>query len=100
MSDNEKMTWQEQIKQIRAKRGPATDEQKERSKNQIQRQKTILATIAAEPKTVPDIAAETGIPAPEVFWWITALRKYDRVVEDTKKRGEYRAYRKKEADKK
>lgn len=98
MIEKAKLTWQEQIKQIRAKRGGLSDEQKERSKNHIQKQKAILTAIETEPKTVPDIAVETGIPTPEVFWWITAMRKYDRVVEEPKKRGEYKAYRKKEGD--
>jgi hypothetical protein len=43
---------------------------------------------------VPEIAAETGLPEQDVFWWITALRKYSR-VQDEKKRGDFVPYRKK-----
>lgn len=84
----------EQLKQLRATRGPGDPAKLERSKRGKEIQNLILKAIATEAKTVPEIAAETGVEAQEVFWWITALRKYDKVVDD-KKRGDYVAYRKK-----
>ncbi len=33
------------------------------------------------PKTVPEVAEATGLPADRVLWHITAMRKYDLVAE-------------------
>lgn len=85
---------QEMLKAARARKGPVTPEQQERGKQQRQVQKLILDAVATEAKSVPDIAAETGLPEQDVLWWITALRKYDRVQEEAKRRGPS-SYRKK-----
>lgn len=84
----------EQLKRLRATRGAGTPAQIDRSKRGKEMQNLILKAIADEAKTVPEIAAETGLPEQDVFWWITALRKYNR-VQDEKKRGDFVPYRKK-----
>jgi len=33
------------------------------------------------PRTVPEVAEASGLPADQVLWHITAMRKYDLVVE-------------------
>ena len=33
------------------------------------------------PKTVPEVVESTGLPADQVLWHITAMRKYDLVAE-------------------
>lgn len=33
------------------------------------------------PRTVPEIAEETGIPSDEVLWHITAMKKYGDIAE-------------------
>lgn len=58
--------------------------------NAIQRQ--LLKAMGEETKTVPQLAEETGIAAPDVLWHITAMKKYDRVVE-VGMDGEYYSYR-------
>ena len=82
----------EQLKQLRATRGLGTPDQIERSKKAKEAQNLILRAIAGTAKTVPEIAEETGMPRQQVFWWITALRKYNR-VQDDKKQGDFVAYR-------
>lgn len=42
-------------------------------------------------KTVPEVAEATGIPANQVLWHITAMKKYDLAVE-TGMDGEYYQY--------
>lgn len=86
-------TYMEQLKTLRAQRGERKD-LTELRKQQMQQEKAILAAIAEEPKTVPDIAKETGIDEQTVFWMINALRKYNK-AESVKKRGEYMTYIKK-----
>jgi len=43
------------------------------------------------PKTVPEVAEVTGLPAGQVLWHITAMRKYDLVAE-AGMLGEYYTY--------
>jgi predicted transcriptional regulator len=43
------------------------------------------------PKTVPEIAEATGLPADQVLWHVTAMKKYDFAVE-TGMDGEYYQY--------
>ena len=43
------------------------------------------------PKTVPEAAKSTGLPADQVLWHITAMRKYDLVAE-AEMCGEYYTY--------
>ncbi|MBN1668737.1 MAG: hypothetical protein JW862_16705 [Anaerolineales bacterium] len=44
--------------------------------------KAISRVIQGTPKSVPEIAAATELPPPEVLWHITAMKKYGEVVED------------------
>ena len=82
------------VKAARAARGPLTPAEVQSAKDQKQIQSTILAAIADEPRTVPQIAEATGLDEQTVLWWVTALRKYDRVQDEGKRSG-YMAYRKK-----
>ena len=50
------------------------------------------------PKTIPELAEATGIPAPEVLWHITAMKKYD-LIEETGMCSEYYLYQRREEKK-
>jgi len=86
-----KPAYTEQLKILRERRGPTPKERLDQTKAMNKAQQAVLKAIATEAKTVPEIAAETGISTREVFWWITALRKYGR-VQDEEKRGDFVAY--------
>ena len=60
-----------------------------KEQNEIRRQ--ICQATREAPKSVPQIAQMTGVPAHEVLWQITAMRKYGDVVE-TGDCGEYILY--------
>jgi predicted transcriptional regulator len=34
------------------------------------------------PKTIPEIATLTGVPADQILWHVTAMRKYGLVIEN------------------
>ncbi len=53
--------------------------------------KELRKAMAGGPKTVPQIAGACGLPTDEVLWHVTALKKYDEVVE-TGMDGEYYQY--------
>jgi len=53
----------------------------------LKEQKRIIKAIKAQlqqPKTVPEIAEETGIPSQTVLWYVSALKKYGEVKEADK----------------
>ena len=58
--------------------------------------KDICALIEEDPKTVPEVAEIIGIPTHQVLWYLTAMKKYDVVVEEGMS-GEYVLYKKAEA---
>ena len=93
-ASREPRAYKEQLETLVAQRGTVPSHRLEETKRRHKAQKAVLAAIAAEPRTVPEIAEATGLPTQEVFWWITALRKYGK-VQDEGKRGDYVAYRKK-----
>ena len=43
--------------------------------------KTLRRAMHGEPKTVPQLAEATGIPAHEVLWHVAAMKKYGDVAE-------------------
>ena len=57
-----------------------------------------LPADARRPKTIPELAEQTGIPAHEILWHITAMKKYDLIVE-TGMCGEYYLYQRAEGAK-
>jgi predicted transcriptional regulator len=52
--------------------------------------KSTLKQGAPEGMTVPDIAAATGLPADQVLWYVTAMRKYGQAVEGDQDGGYFR----------
>lgn len=44
--------------------------------------KTICQPMRQEPKTIPELAELTGIPAGQILWHVTAMKKYGLVVEN------------------
>jgi predicted Rossmann fold nucleotide-binding protein DprA/Smf involved in DNA uptake len=63
-----------------------------RLKTQQENRRKLAAAMAEAPKTVPEIAQASGLPADQVLWHITAMREYNLVVE-TGQQGEYYLYR-------
>jgi hypothetical protein len=54
----------------------------------------IAAVLREGPKTIPEIAAALGSPAPEVTLWVMALRRYGALEELPKPKSEdYYQYR-------
>ncbi len=60
--------------------------------------KQICQVMRDAPKTVPEVAEATGLPASQVLWHVTAMKKYNLVVE-TGMCGEYYLYRRVEETK-
>jgi hypothetical protein len=61
-----------------------------KEQNAIRRQ--ICKVLREGPKTIPEIADTTTMPTDQVLWHVTAMKKYDLVVE-AGMCGEYFQYR-------
>ncbi len=53
--------------------------------------KQIKQAMGEEPKTVPEVAEATKLPSTQVLWHMTAMKKYDLIVE-VGMEGEYYQY--------
>ena len=81
------------LKSLRAEHAETVARTQELLKEQKRVQKLICQSIREKAKTVPEIAAEVGMPTHEVLWYLTGYKKYDIVVEEGMC-GEYVLYKK------
>ena len=96
MSDREAAKKRAQeLKELRAKHQTTVDRTQALLKEQGKTERDILKLIKEESKTVPTIASELEMPTHRVLWFLTALKKYDRVMEDGMD-GEYVLYKRRE----
>jgi predicted transcriptional regulator len=85
----------ELLKQLREKYQVTVAQTQDFYKAQRKIQKSIHDLIKDEGKTIPEIAEAVHLPAHEVLWHVTTLKKYENVVEDGMS-GEYFLYRQRE----
>jgi hypothetical protein len=71
MSPSKELT----INAIKKKR-QVPEELKAKSKIFAKNKKVILKALESGPKSIPEIAAETGLPLPTVTYYLMSLRKY------------------------
>ena len=64
-----------------------SEELRERNKENNRLKKAIFRTLKEGPKTVPEIANETGVPSHQVLWHIATNLRY-RLVEPVEKTDE------------
>jgi len=69
------------MKRLRQERKEEVAAVQARFKEQRDVRRKITQALEGDPKTVPEVAAASGVPAPEVLWHITAMKKYDLVAE-------------------
>ena len=96
MSDRDAAKKRAQVlKDLRAKHQTTVDRTQALLKEQGKIERDILKLVKEESKTVPVIASELELPTHRVLWFLTALKKYDQVVEDGMD-GEYVLYKRRE----
>ena len=79
------------LKKLREEHKDTVTQAQELLKAQKATRREICKVIRNESKSVPEIAALTDLPATEVLWHITAMKKYGEVLE-TGMCGEYYLY--------
>ena len=77
---------------LRERRGGMSKELKEYFNAQQRVKKAIRAALAAGPKTVPEIAGQSGTPASDILWHVMAMRRYGEIVDGPEQDG-YVLYR-------
>lgn len=70
------------LKELREKHEATVARTQALLKEQKAIRKQLGQTIRDEAKTVPEIAELTSIPADQVLWHVTAMKKYGLVVEN------------------
>lgn len=96
MSDREAAKKQAQLlKELREEHQETVARTQDLLKEQGKIERDILKLIKEESKTVPAIASELELPTDRVLWFLTALKKYDQVMEDGMD-GEYVLYKRRE----
>jgi len=79
------------LKQLREARMPWIDRAKDSIKTQAALIKAIRLQLEGGAKTVPQIAAATGLETAQVLLYVSGLRKYGTVAEGPKD-GDYYTY--------
>lgn len=79
------------LKKLREEHKDTIEHTRALLKTQQEARRVICQAMRHGAETVPEIAEACGLPAHQVLWHITAMKKYDLVVE-TGKCGEYYRY--------
>lgn len=82
VAQKETLSRGEMLKQLREQHAETVKRTQALLKEQKRVQQEICKIIRENPKTVPEIAEATGMPAHEVLWYIASFKKYGIVVED------------------
>lgn len=72
----------ELLKQLRATYPEGVARAQALLKEQKHIQDEICKVLREKPATIPEVAATTGIPAPQTLWYLAAMKKYNIVIEN------------------
>lgn len=81
----------EMLKRLREAHQQTVAETQTLLREQSSIRKNLRKAMAGGPKTVPQIAENCDLSADQVLWHVTAMKKYDEIVE-TGMDGEYYQY--------
>jgi hypothetical protein len=75
------------IQVLRERRGGVPKDLLARNREQKKLMRRLKEALRNGSRTVPEVAAETGLPTGEVLWHLMALRKFGEVVEGEERDG-------------
>lgn len=75
------------IEILRERQGGISKELKEYFNDQQRVRKALRAALQSGPKTVPQIASESGIASQDVLWHLMAMRRYGDVTDGPEQDG-------------
>jgi predicted Rossmann fold nucleotide-binding protein DprA/Smf involved in DNA uptake len=81
MNKEEAKRRTEMLKQLREQHSEGVKATQALLKEMNNVRKQLRQAMQTAPRTVPEMAAETGLPANEVLWHVIAMKKYGQVAE-------------------
>jgi predicted Rossmann fold nucleotide-binding protein DprA/Smf involved in DNA uptake len=84
------------LKKLRSEHEASVQQAQALLKEQKRMQQELCTLMQDQPRTVPELAAASHLPAPKVLWFVAALKKYGVVVECGMS-GDYPTYQKAQA---
>ena len=97
-NDPKTLSRGEMLKNLRQQHASTVERTQTLLRQQKQIQQEICKFLLDNPKTVPDVALEIGMPANEVLWYMASFKKYGLIVEKGMC-GDYPLYQKAEENK-
>jgi predicted Rossmann fold nucleotide-binding protein DprA/Smf involved in DNA uptake len=94
-TQNQTRSRGEILKQLRTTHAESVKRAQVLLKEQKHMQEELCSLFRERPRTVPEAAQATGIPADKVLWFLAAMKKYGIVVE-AGMCGDYPLYKKAE----
>ena len=94
-AQKENISRGEMLKKLREQHAETVARTQKLLKEQKRIQQEICQVIRENPKTVPEVAEATGMPAHEVLWYLASFKKYGIIVEEGMC-GDYPLYRRAE----
>ena len=91
LSKDEVMLRNALLKRLREEHADTLESTRAHLKTQKAVRREICQAMRQGSATIPEIAAATGLPSHQVLWHITAMKKYDLVIE-VGQCGEYYQY--------
>lgn len=70
------------LKQLREQHAEGVQATQALLKAQNETRKALKQAMKDAARTIPEIAEATGLPAHEILWHVTAMKKYDLVKEE------------------
>lgn len=92
MNREEAKKRSELLKQLREKHAEGVQAAQALLKTQNATRKALREAMKDAARTIPEMAEATGLPAHEILWHVTAMKKYDMVKEEGLS-GYYYSYR-------
>lgn len=87
------------LKQLREQHAEGVQATQALLKAQNETRKAVKQAMKDAARTIPEIAEATGLPAHEILWHVTAMKKYD-IVREVSLSGYYYTYRLTEGEEK
>jgi predicted Rossmann fold nucleotide-binding protein DprA/Smf involved in DNA uptake len=84
------------LKKLRSEHQASVQKAQALLKEQKRMQQELCALMKDQPRTVPELAEATNLPAPKVLWFVAALKKYG-IIAERGMNGDYPTYQKAEA---
>ena len=75
------------IQVLRERRGGVPKDLLAKNREQKRLLKRLKEALRDGPRTVPEVAAETGVGAGEILWYLMALKKFGEVAEGEERDG-------------